>query len=92
MKQPPADTETIVECPRCADVLSYGQARAVKLYEAMGSSKTDVPGALVASGVLECRCGQTMVDIQKRGSVVLAIPRPGHELAGGGGIDASVIL
>ena len=60
----------------------------------VGAGQT--PGETIGNGramaVLECRCGFTQVDIQQRGSVILAIPRPGKALGGSSGIDASVIL
>lgn len=93
MKPPPADSDTLIECSRCAQLLTYADARALPLYPAMGSDgESDSSTGLRAMAVLECRCGFTQVDIQQRGSVALAIPRPGKALGGSSGIDASVIL
>lgn len=93
MKPPPIDSDTMIECPRCADVLTYGQARALKLYPTMNDGfSSDGPASLQATAVIECRCGHTAVDIQQRGTVVLAIPRPGQALGGSSGTDSSVIL
>jgi hypothetical protein len=90
MKAPPADTDVMIECALCADVLHYGDARAAPMYPVMGGG--DGPGALRATAVVECRCGRTAVYIQQRGEMRLAIPRRGETLAGSSGTDASVIL
>ena len=80
----------MVECPRCGQVLTYGDARGVTLYPTM--SENDGPGALSATAILECRCGRTAVDVQQRGTLLIVIPRPGVTLGGSSGPDSSVIL
>jgi len=98
MKPPPADSETMVECPLCAGVLTYGDARTAALFPVPrdGDSEANegaggVP-VLQGTAVIECRCGRTAVDLQQRGNVRLAIPRPGTTLAGTAGPDMSVVL
>jgi hypothetical protein len=80
----------MIECPRCGQTLTYGDARAAALYPVIESN--DEPGALLASAVVECRCGATAVDVQQRGTLLLVIPRPGKTLIGSSGADASVVL
>ncbi len=93
MKPPPADSDIMIECPRCGQVLTYADARARQLFPALGSdSELDSVAGLRAMAVVECRCGHTQVDIQQRGSISLAIPRPGKTLGGSSGVDSSVIL
>jgi hypothetical protein len=91
MKGPPADTDAMVECPLCGQVLTYGDARAISLHPAMNDD-AESPAALKASGVLECRCGRTAVTIEARGSIRLVIPRAGITLGGTAGPDSSVVL
>ena len=88
----PNDDDPMAECPRCGQVLTYADARGATLYPAAGRGEDDGPGALVATAIVECRCGQTAVDVQQRGSLLLAIPRPGTALGGSSGTDASVII
>ncbi len=83
----------MIECPRCGQALTYADARALQLYPALGSdSDLDSTAALRAMAVAECRCGHTQVVIQQRGTITLAIPRPGKTLGGSSGVDSSVIL
>ncbi len=89
-KPPPANADPMIECPRCGQLMTYGDARAASLYPAIDNSEQ--PGALRASAVVECRCGATAVDVQQRGDLLIVIPRPGKELIGGSGTDQSVIL
>lgn len=94
MKPPPADSDVMIECPLCGTSITYGEARAATLYPVTrgDASLDDMPGALTAVGQVECRCGRTTVDIQQRGSMKLAVPRPGGQLGGTSGPDESVIL
>jgi hypothetical protein len=93
MKPPPADSDILIECPRCGQTLTYADARGLQLYPALGSDgEPDSAAGLRAMAVVECRCGHTQVDIQQRGNITLAIPRPGKTLGGSSGVDASVIL
>lgn len=89
-KPPPGDDEPMVECPRCGQVLTYGDARNATLYPTM--SDGDGPGSLAAMAIVECRCGRTAVDVQQRGSLLIVVPRPGVTLGGSSGPDASVVL
>ncbi|MHB8575278.1 MAG: hypothetical protein ACYDCQ_08085 [Dehalococcoidia bacterium] len=91
-KPPPADDDPMVECPRCGQVLTYGEARHANLFPTMSDGDNPGPGALAAMAIVECRCGRTAVDVQQRGSLLLVIPRPGVALGGSSGPDASVIL
>lgn len=93
MKPPPADSDAMIECPLCGTALAYGDARAARLYPVTRDASLDeIPGALIAVARVECRCGRTTVDIQQRGTMKLAVPRPGGMLGGSSGPDASVIL
>lgn len=89
-KPPPVNADLMIECQRCGQVLTYGDARDAALFPVI--ERGDQPGALRASAVVECRCGATAVDVQQRGELLLVIPRPGKALIGSSGIDASVIL
>ncbi|HZU77024.1 MAG TPA: hypothetical protein VFA70_09690 [Dehalococcoidia bacterium] len=91
MKSPPADGDVMLECPLCGQALTYADARALPLHPAMNDD-SDSPGALRASGVLECRCGRTAVKIEQRGNARIVIPRPGVTLGGAAGPDSSVVL
>lgn len=90
MKAPPANSDPMIECPLCAQVLTYGDARLATLYPVMGAG--DGVAALRATAIVQCRCGRTAVDIQQRGAMLLALPQRGKTLLGSSGTDASVIL
>jgi hypothetical protein len=84
------DDAALIECRFCGQLLTYGDARAVDRFPALGYE--DGPGSLRSMAVLECRCGRTAVDLQQRGQVLIAIPRSGDTLQGSSGPDASLVL
>ena len=83
----------MVECPRCGQILLYGDARGATLFPALSDGADgNGPGSLVARAIVECRCGRTTVDVQQRGSLLIVIPRPGMTLGSSSGPDSSVII